>query len=440
MKKFFLPVALFFLSLNTYAFFISDTINAPYLVSSFLVADTGITTTNVSINYSLEGGVASGIYYDGPMGMANGIILTTGLAQSAMPPNDGSNMSTNLGMPGNSTLVNNIVGGSVESYDTIVLMIKFDVDIDINSIVFDFIFGSEEYPEYVGSKFNDCFGVFLNDTQIVFDQFGNPITINGSFFSSGYVKIPPENGLEYDGSTNVLVCKAPVAPGSTNNVLKFVISDVGDANYDSGVLIARLRGSADIITTPVTDLRTPTPTFTISMTFTNSPTITTTFTITKTHTITETFTISPTHSISPTFSNSPTITQTATITPTHSVSPTFTVTPTFTDTPTVTPTPITFELILKGNFPNPFALNTKIVYKITKEAKVTIKIFTVSGEVVNEYFVREGRGGIEYNVFVWNGKNKNGKEVSSGVYIYKISAVSVDGENAEAMSKMTVVK
>ncbi|HPD18645.1 MAG TPA: choice-of-anchor L domain-containing protein, partial [Candidatus Goldiibacteriota bacterium] len=247
MKKFFLPVALFFFSLNTYAFFISDTINAPYLVSSFLVADTGITTTNVSINYSLEGGVASGIYYDGPLGIANGIILTTGLAQSAMPPNDSPNTSTNLGMPGNSTLVNAIVGASVESFDTIILTIKFNVDADIHSIVFDLIFGSEEYPEYVGSKFNDCFGVFLNDTQIVFDQFGKPITINGPFFGSKYVKTPPENGLEYDGSTDVLVCKAPITPGSTNNVLKFVISDVGDANYDSGALLARLRGSVDIV-------------------------------------------------------------------------------------------------------------------------------------------------------------------------------------------------
>lgn len=418
--------------MKVFPLFISETTNAPYLVSVLLVADSGITTTNVGINYSLNG-VASGIYYDGPMGIANGIILTTGLAQSAMPPNDAPNTGTNLGMPGNS-LVNNIVGSTVDSFDTIILTINFNVAADINSIVFDFIFGSEEYPEYIGSKFNDCFGVFLNNTQIVFDQFGKPIIINGPFFASGLVKIPPANGLEYDGSTDVLVCKAPVIPGSTNNELKFVISDVGDAIYDSGVLLARLRGSAEIITTPVTDLRTPTPTFTISPTSTHSSTITPTSTITKTHTITETWTISPTHSISPTFSHSPTIT------PTHSISPTFTVTPTWTATPTVTPTPVTFELILKGNFPNPFALNTRIVYKITKEAKITIRIFTVSGEIVSEYSQRQGRGNVEYNVFIWDGKNKEGKEVSSGVYIYKIYANSIDGEYAETIGKMSVVK
>lgn len=439
MKKIFLIIIIFFMIEKIHPFFISETTNGSYLVSMFLVADSGITTTNVNINYSING-VASGIYYDGPMGIANGIILTTGLSLSALPPNDASNTGTNLGMPGNSSLVNSIIGSSVDSFDTIILSIRFDVASDIYSIVFDFIFGSEEYPEYVGSKFNDCFGVFLNDTQIVFDQFEKPITINGTFFGSESVKQPPANGLEYDGSTDVLICKAPVVPGSANNELKFVISDVGDAIYDSGVLLARLRGSAEIVTTPVTNLRTPTSTFTISPTSTHSATITKTFTITQTHTITKTPTITNTHTISPTFSNSPTITPTSTITPTHSISPTFTVTPTWTATPTVTPTPITFELILKGNFPNPFTINTKIVYKITKEAKIKIKIFTVSGETVNEYITRAFRGRVEYNIFVWDGKSKDDKEVASGVYIYKISAVSVDGEYAEAMGKVIVVR
>lgn len=438
MKKIFLLTALLFLTIKIHSFFISETTNASYLVSMFLVADSGITTTNVSINYSISG-IASGIYYDGPMGIANGIILTNGLALNALPPNDAPNTGTNLGMPGNS-LVDEIIGSSVSSFDTIILTIIFNAATDINSIVFDFIFGSEEYPEYVGSKFNDCFGVFLNNSQIVFDQFGKPITINGPFFSSEYVKKPPANGLEYDGSTDVLICKVPVTPGSINNELKFVISDVGDAIYDSGVLISRLRGSSEIITTPVVNLRTPTPTFTISPTVTHTATITRTFTITNTHTITETPTISNTHTISPTFTNSPTITPTSTISPTNSISPTFTITWTWTSSPTVTPTPITFELILKGNFPNPFTTDTKIVYKITKESKIVIKIFTVSGEFVNKYDTREGRGGVEYNVFVWNGRNKNDKEVSSGVYIYKICATSIDGEYAEAIGKVSVVR
>ncbi|MCX8094124.1 MAG: choice-of-anchor L domain-containing protein, partial [Candidatus Goldbacteria bacterium] len=235
-KKYFLLI-LIFINFKSYSFFISETTNASYLISTLLVPDSGIITTNVSVNYSING-IASGVYYDGPMGIANGIILTTGLALNALPPNKAPNTGTNLGMPGNS-LVNNIIGSPVDSFDTIILIIKFNVASDINSIIFDFIFGSEEYPEYVGSKFNDCFGVFLNNTQIVFDQFGKPITINGPFFASGLVKTPPTNGLEYDGSTDVLVCKAPVTPGSINNELKFIISDVGDAIYDSGVLLAK---------------------------------------------------------------------------------------------------------------------------------------------------------------------------------------------------------
>jgi hypothetical protein len=50
---------------------------------------------------------------------------------------------------------------------------------------------SEEYPEFVGSSFNDVYGVNLNGVQVAVDNEGNPITINGPFFSGGSVVVEP---------------------------------------------------------------------------------------------------------------------------------------------------------------------------------------------------------------------------------------------------------
>ena len=105
-----------------------------------------------------------------------------------------------------------------------------------------FVFGSEEYPEWVNTSFNDVFGAYLNGTQVAFDSNGHPITINGPFFNSSNVVYDAQNGTEYDGSTPILKTKAQLTGGSTGNTLTFIVCDAGDHIYDSGVFIAGLTG------------------------------------------------------------------------------------------------------------------------------------------------------------------------------------------------------
>ncbi|HRU39311.1 MAG TPA: choice-of-anchor L domain-containing protein, partial [Candidatus Goldiibacteriota bacterium] len=241
-----------------FALVISGTDSASNLAAAFTSPASGITIQSSSINYSASmtsGQFMTGLYSDGPLGINGGMILTTGRAIAALPPN-GSNISNIMGLAGNA-LVNTIIGSSEPSYDTIVLTIVFSVESWVNSVMFDFVFGSEEYPDYVG-QYNDAFGAFLNGTaasnQIVYDAGGAPVMINGPFFSSGNVKLPPANGTAYNGTTDKLTTRAAITPGSTNNVLRLVIGDVRDAALDSGVFLASFRGSADIVQTPVTGL------------------------------------------------------------------------------------------------------------------------------------------------------------------------------------------
>ena len=397
-RKITLAVLIVFICRALYGLSIYPNDDQNDLTTALVAAGTGINVTNAVVVHTAPN-YACGTYVNGPFEMNDGMLMTTGYAANAAPPNDFTNVGAMLGRPGH-VLVNQIFQQSVDSYDTIILEITFDAGPGVNSVSFDFVLGSDEYPEYLKEDYLDVFGVFVNGTQVVFDRLGGPLSVDCSYFSSVFVKNSDENGTEYDGSTYIITTAAAVVPGSTGNVIQFVISDVKDADVDSGVFIAGLRGEAQAVTTPVTGLVTPTvtPTATVTMTHTITPTITQTFTITQTHTIT----------------------------PTHTV------------TPTATNTPRDLVLELKGNFPNPFSASTNIVYKLTRNAAVTIKVFSVTGEAVfesNPVYADEG-----FNSYAWGGTNTRGKRVSSGVYIYEVRAVTDRGEELSEMRKMSCVR
>ena len=168
---------------------------------------------------------------------------------------------------------------------------------------------------------------------------------------------------------------------------------------------------------------TATVTYTETPTMTNTPTETATRTGTATGSITQTWTITETRTATET--NTPTITKTASgsITPsgTNTQTNTETLTPTWTASasPTGTATPGEFYLILHGNHPNPAEEGTYIVYEIGRAAEVVVKIYTISGEKIREI---KGEGEEGWNSIYWDLKNKRGRRVSSGVYIYSIEA------------------
>ncbi|MCC7431841.1 T9SS type A sorting domain-containing protein [bacterium] len=71
---------------------------------------------------------------------------------------------------------------------------------------------------------------------------------------------------------------------------------------------------------------------------------------------------------------------------------------------------------LSQNFPNPFNPNTKINYKLNdKTGKLTI--FNIRGQLVKTFWLKNQTGSVE-----WNGSDNFGKQVSSGIYFYKMEA------------------
>lgn len=78
------------------------------------------------------------------------------------------------------------------------------------------------------------------------------------------------------------------------------------------------------------------------------------------------------------------------------------------------------EFDLRQNYPNPFNPNTVIEYALPKSAHVTIEIYNLLGQKVNVLVDENQKVGF-YRVD-WDGKDKKGEELGSGIYFYRIQA------------------
>jgi len=200
----------------------------------------------------------TGTFDQAPLGLPPGIILTSGTARNAMPPNDATG-TTGSYPPGNlhDPLCQSLAGVTVN--DSVRLTIQFTLEPGADGIAFDWLFGSEEYPEYVGA-YNDSAGVFIrSDAGAGFGQYinvlrdlgGNPVTINGPFFSGQTVIIPTAQDpiTEYDGTTPHITTSYPLAsgPGVVHEMV-IVVCDALDSSLDSGLMIGGLRSCSGVCT------------------------------------------------------------------------------------------------------------------------------------------------------------------------------------------------
>ncbi|MDP8269449.1 MAG: T9SS type A sorting domain-containing protein [Candidatus Tenebribacter davisii] len=89
---------------------------------------------------------------------------------------------------------------------------------------------------------------------------------------------------------------------------------------------------------------------------------------------------------------------------------------------------------LQQNYPNPFNPSTSISFTLEEESDVQLIIYNVKGEKIKSVF----SGHIyadEIGSAVWAGDDENGKQVSSGVYLYKLIT-----DTKEYSKKMLLVK
>lgn len=103
------------------------------------------------------------------------------------------------------------------------------------------------------------------------------------------------------------------------------------------------------------------------------------------------------------------------------------------ETPTVLPE--TFALM--QNYPNPFNPTTTIRYALPRDARVTVSVYNILGQLVTELVNDVQNAG--YHNIVWNGRNQSGTQVATGVYLYRIEARPTDGSAPFVSTKKMVL-
>ena len=91
------------------------------------------------------------------------------------------------------------------------------------------------------------------------------------------------------------------------------------------------------------------------------------------------------------------------------------------------------EFTLHQNFPNPFNPETRISYSIPEQSKIMIKIYDMLGTEVAE-LVNETKPAGSYET------SFNASDLSSGVYIYRITALNGDRILFSQAKQMILVK
>ncbi|MCK4421966.1 T9SS type A sorting domain-containing protein, partial [candidate division WOR-3 bacterium] len=70
------------------------------------------------------------------------------------------------------------------------------------------------------------------------------------------------------------------------------------------------------------------------------------------------------------------------------------------------------------NYPNPMKDKTTIIYHLSQEVEVDIKIFTIAGRLVKKLRTGVSRYGLNYAE--WDGRDERGREVSNGIYYFMV--------------------
>ena len=242
---------------------VTSTQTPQQLVNSVLLGS-GVTASNITINGATGmantpfGNIGYFTNTNGTFPMTSGLILTTGDAMGAVGPNSSGN-STNPGTSQSVSLdpdLNAISNGSITNG----VLLEFDFIPAGDTLIFNYLFGSDEYIEFAPSSFNDAFGIFLwgpgisgpftfpgypnGGSNIAIIPGGIPVTINNinQVTNSQYYvfnEFPQDtygDAIQYDGTTVKLTASATVQCNQTYHI-KFAIANVLDQAYDSGVFL-----------------------------------------------------------------------------------------------------------------------------------------------------------------------------------------------------------
>jgi hypothetical protein len=273
MKHFFLVITLIFVSKTYSQIIVEDNLYNPYQLVANSILGSGVTISNVKFNGVLQtatgpvrdqvssftGGLSSNISFN------KGVILTTGKTTVAQIS------ATNTQVPGRSIVSATPQVGDVDLQTLVTqtvrnaAVLEFDFTPTSTIIEFQYVFASEEYPEFSCDTYNDVFAIIISGPGIngpltnnglnvaVIPNPSNPsltlpvsiANINPGTGTAGctgnntnyYISNAGSNQIQFDGMTTTLT-------GSVRNLLcnetyhlKFAIANVSDNLLDSGVMI-----------------------------------------------------------------------------------------------------------------------------------------------------------------------------------------------------------
>jgi gliding motility-associated-like protein len=191
------------------------------------------------------------------IGIGSGLIIGTGAVTGAIGPNTTSGYAE--GPPSGTDYFGDPDLYTLSSF-TIhnAAILEFDFVPTGDEIAFNFVFSSEEYPEFAFDTYNDAFGFFLSGPGISGPYENNAAnialipntttavtinTVNPELNSSYYVANhnPDESPAQFhnvqaDGFTAALTARADVICGETYHI-KIAIGDAGDGQFDSWVFL-----------------------------------------------------------------------------------------------------------------------------------------------------------------------------------------------------------
>lgn len=253
---------------------VDTTLTAEQLIKNVLLQGDNIKVGNIKYNGHPSAVGYFNIDEERSFKLKNGIILSTGNVNSSVGPNTSPSLSDTLGRGGDKDLLKL---GKRKTYDAAVL--EFDFVPFNNKVSFTYIFASEEYLEYSGSKYNDVFAFFISGPGIeglknmatlprtsnevvsinTINQFKNQdYFINNNYWRiDGKAKSEYElstldkellQDIEYDGMTVALKAETNVIPYKKYH-FKIAIADVSDMRYNSAVFLKGGSFTTEIDTT-----------------------------------------------------------------------------------------------------------------------------------------------------------------------------------------------
>ena len=205
------------------------------------LAGTGITTSNVTYVGAPEAaGLFSGM---SSVGLDAGVVLSTGAATKIVGPNLTPDASDDWDEPGDADL--SLLSAPNPTFDAAVL--EFDFVPSGTILSFNYLFGSDEYNEFVNQVYDDAFAFYINGVNcaVIDDGAGatTPVTINtvnlddnSASFRDNDADAGSPFDTEFDGMTTVLTCTGAVNQGQVNH-LKLAIADGFDTSFNSAVMI-----------------------------------------------------------------------------------------------------------------------------------------------------------------------------------------------------------